>query len=482
MKSMAAGELDSGQPRVILIEPDADGREVLARRLRAQGFSADAVGDGAAGAALALADPPAAIVCDLWMPGVSGVQICRLLRAEPATADVPVILRAERDDARSRFWAAHAGAAGLVAKGRVGELVRMLAAVAKRDPADDTFFFQLSSGSRDVVERIAEHLDRALCESVIASEVRALASAASFERLFDVLSQLLCQLVSYRWLAIATGDGERLAIHANPRCASASEDEARKALGGVLSADALRIEDDDAQSSGDGPVVVVDMTLGHGVIGRLAVGLEKDDADARGVFELVARELVGPLRIALLVEQSEHRATSDSLTNLMNRRAFDAALSREMVRADRTRQPLSVLVVDVDHFKMVNDRRGHAAGDAVLAMLGRVLPEHAREYDLVARWGGEEFVVALPGADVAAARSVAERLRLAVDHAVVRDSDGEPLSVTISVGAAERAFGEGAAALFERADRAMYAAKKGGRNRVCVAGEDVDAPPVALAS
>src|SRR5688572_33279005 len=102
------------------------------------------------GAELALSAPPAAVIADFWMPGISGIQLCRLLRTEPATADVPVILRGDDDDPRNRFWAERAGAVGYVRKGRVGDLVRMLGkAVVKTDDSDG-FFIQLGGGAIDI--------------------------------------------------------------------------------------------------------------------------------------------------------------------------------------------------------------------------------------------------------------------------------------------------------------------------------------------
>ena len=172
---------------------------------------------------MALADPPAAIISDLWMPGTSGVQLCRLLCAEPATAHVPIILRSDTDDPRSRFWSRHAGAKALVMKGRMGELVRALADVIKREEPEASFFFRMAGG-QDVRDRIAEHLDAALFASVVASEVRSLASATSFERMFDSLSQLLTQLVEYRWVAITTScAGVLRDPHAGRRQAEAAE-------------------------------------------------------------------------------------------------------------------------------------------------------------------------------------------------------------------------------------------------------------------
>jgi DNA-binding response OmpR family regulator len=111
-----------GDRRVVLVDDHEVDREVLARRLRAQGYSVETAQDGAVGADLALRSPPSAVVADLWMAGISGIQLCQLLRREPATAGVPVILRGPTDDPRARFWAERAGACAYVAKGRTGEL------------------------------------------------------------------------------------------------------------------------------------------------------------------------------------------------------------------------------------------------------------------------------------------------------------------------------------------------------------------------
>src|SRR5436190_14644932 len=116
---------------------------MLAERLRMQGYQVTAAAGPAEGAVTALSSPPSAIVADLWMPSISGVQLCRLLRAEPATADVPVILRGPTDDPRSRFWAERAGAAAYVVKGRMGELVRALGKAVATAPKSDAFFMQL---------------------------------------------------------------------------------------------------------------------------------------------------------------------------------------------------------------------------------------------------------------------------------------------------------------------------------------------------
>ncbi len=157
-------------------------------------------------------------------------------------------------------------------------------------------------------------------------------------------------------------------------------------------------------------------------------------------------------------------ATQDGLTGLLNRRAFDAALEVAWRRCSQANEPLSVLLVDVDHFKQVNDTQGHAAGDACLRAVAALLAGTVRRAgDLVARYGGEEFVVLLPGTGAAAAERVAERMRAEVAAGI------GPTSVTISIGAATMvpaSICPPPHRLLEAADAALYAAKRGGRNRV----------------
>jgi diguanylate cyclase (GGDEF)-like protein len=154
----------------------------------------------------------------------------------------------------------------------------------------------------------------------------------------------------------------------------------------------------------------------------------------------------------------------DGLTGIANRMAFDTRIYEELHRAARYRRPLSLLLCDVDHFKACNDSLGHAAGDAVLRAIARLLEAGARTSDFVARFGGEEFVVILPETGIEAALLAAERLR----H-IVAAHPWERHPVTISIGAAELRTGDTAARLLDRSDGALYEAKKQGRNRVAKA-------------
>ncbi len=179
---------------------------------------------------------------------------------------------------------------------------------------------------------------------------------------------------------------------------------------------------------------------------------------------------MGSMLILRLVNRLRHQSQHDTLTQLLNRRAFTSRLEAERARQRRSPGPMALLVVDLDHFKAVNDRFGHAAGDAVLVAAAALLRRHARDVDTVSRMGGEEFALLLPDTDRDGACRVAERM-LAAFRALALEVDGVVIRVRASIGIAVSTHaGEGDPLLFQQADRALYLAKAGGRDRVVCAG------------
>lgn len=185
---------------------------------------------------------------------------------------------------------------------------------------------------------------------------------------------------------------------------------------------------------------------------------------------VLERSIRYSLKLAEAMRELRLLATRDALTGLLNRRAFDALLAEETDRARRLNRPLAVVVLDLDHFKKVNDTRGHPAGDAVLAVVARALESEVRTIDKVARIGGEEFAVLLMETDASEGFAVAGRLVKAVRGRQVVVNDGGPLTVTVSAGvAALPLHGDADTALLAAADKALYVAKNGGRDRAVLA-------------
>lgn len=165
-----------------------------------------------------------------------------------------------------------------------------------------------------------------------------------------------------------------------------------------------------------------------------------------------------------------HEATHDALTGLLNRRAILEALSRELLRAERNHCRLSVGLFDIDHFKRVNDGYGHAIGDEVLRVFAETLTTFLRGYDLIGRYGGEEFLVVIPDHSMTDDQDIYERLKSKIAEKPIATQSGE-LSITVSIGVAFFHRGVDADALIEAADKALYRAKEQGRNRVCHASD-----------
>jgi diguanylate cyclase (GGDEF)-like protein len=181
--------------------------------------------------------------------------------------------------------------------------------------------------------------------------------------------------------------------------------------------------------------------------------------------ELRSRLKAG-IRVLAMEHHFERVAMVDSLTELPNRRGLDDAFARQLMRSLREQHAVSLLMVDVDHFKKLNDTHGHLIGDDVLKRLARILRHHVRPHDLVARYGGEEFALLLPNTDIDTAVMIGERLRTAIGNPETEDVSRHLPSATVSIGVSAARSSISLSELISQADAALYRAKQGGRNRV----------------
>ncbi|VVM79421.1 hypothetical protein PS684_02461 [Pseudomonas fluorescens] len=189
----------------------------------------------------------------------------------------------------------------------------------------------------------------------------------------------------------------------------------------------------------------------------------------QGKLESLLSSLLYPMRNALLYRAATQSALRDPLTGAGNRIAMEQTLQREIDMSRRHVQPLSVLMLDIDHFKRVNDSHGHSAGDDVLKAIAATIKAQLRNVDMVFRYGGEEFLVLLSNTGRDAAAMVGERLRYATQAAEYY-ADGQLIELTVSLGCSTLLPGESADSLLRRADSALYVAKREGRNRLAMAG------------
>lgn len=224
------------------------------------------------------------------------------------------------------------------------------------------------------------------------------------------------------------------------------------------------------------------------MIGLLAVtrpvGDGLSDPEAR-LLDAIAAQAGLAIRSAQLFAEMHTLSTHDELTKLGNRRLLSSRMEMEAEHARRFQQPLCALAVDIDHFKLLNDRLGHQAGDAALVAVAEALTRGVRKVDTVARVGGEEFVVLLPRADVDEAAKVAEKLRVLVSTSQMPGGDGQPggkLTLSIGVATFEPELDGDGDGMLARADQALYAAKRRGRDRVVVYSSVLSEAPPAISA
>lgn len=235
--------------------------------------------------------------------------------------------------------------------------------------------------------------------------------------------------------------------------------------------DGIRYQNDDIQLSFEvgsvgAFVCQFDLVVNNEKLGRVSIGRHREfSAEESKVIEYTLSSLVFPLRNALMYREALQRANKDPLTGVYNRATLEETLARETKIAQRYLRPLALLVLDIDHFKRVNDTFGHTVGDCVIKATAERTALCIRSTDILFRFGGEEFVVLLSNTDLAGAQLLAERIRRSVESNPVCCGNVET-SVTISLGVTELNADDSSSTFFVRTDEALYRAKRQGRNRV----------------
>jgi len=446
--------------RILVIDDLEANIRLLEARLSAEYYDVLSARDGPSGIEAAKELQPDIILLDVMMPGMDGFTVCRKLKEDPATRHIPVVLVTALDGRSDRVAGLEAGADDFLTKpiddvmlfARVRSLTRLKAVM-------DELREREASGRRmGVIAGAASRLGgaggRILVVDDSASQAERLAGELAVEHRPVVESDPEKALIAARGpvdllivnAAADSFDGLRL-------CAQIRSDEATRNL-------PLLAVVDFAQR----PRVIKALEIG--VNDLLAQPVDPGELCARAKTQIRRKRYTDYLRNNL--DQSLELAVTDQLTGLHNRRYMDARLNALMEHAAKGGEPVSVLAVDIDHFKKINDGFGHDVGDEVLREFALRLASNVRAIDMPVRQGGEEFLVVMPDTHIEDAYRIAERIRGHVAGSPFRVSGGtQSLDVTISIGVATSLPGETRCdAMLKRADEAMYEAKGSGRNRV----------------
>jgi two-component system cell cycle response regulator len=433
---------------------------LLAAKLSAEYYEVLTASDGATTLAIAGSEAPDIILLDVMMPGMDGFQVCRRLKDDALTRHIPVVLVTALDGRGDKITGLEAGADEFLTK-----------------PIDDMVLFaRVRSLTRlkMVMDELRQREASGRRLGVIGGAAGRLGGTGGRVLVVDdnerQAQRIMAELaVEHR--PVAESEPDKALLTAKGPVDLVMVNAAAKSFDGLRFAAALRSD----EATRHLPVLaVLDADDRQRLVKALEIGvndvltrpIDPQEMAARARTQIKRKRYTDFLRQNL--DYSLELAITDELTGLNNRRYMESQLGPLVDRAAVGGDGVAALMIDIDHFKKINDAHGHDVGDEVLREFAARLASNVRAIDLPCRYGGEEFTVIMPGADLAAAEKVAERIRLHVAGTPFRVAGGaELLGVTISIGvAACSGSGDTPEALIKRADAALYAAKSAGRNRV----------------
>jgi len=451
--------------RILVVDDLVPNVKLLSAKLQAEYFDVMTASSGPEALEKIELSPPDLILLDVMMPGMDGFEVCRRLKADAKTTHIPIVMITALSDSENRVRGLEAGADDFLTKpvndialfARARSLIRLkLTSDQWRLRERTSHQFAMIEDERPIIEEPADHARILLVEdgrSIVDRIVTTLggdhdelivksSSAEAVEGIDDLPGYDLIMIS----LLLANEDGLRL-------CSQLRSRDGTRQIPILLLADEQEMP-------------------------RIAKGLELGANDY--ILRPIDRnELLARVRSQVRQKRYQDRlvanyaaslsmALTDSLTGLFNRRYVMTHLERLATRSGEQKKKFAILMLDIDYFKQVNDKFGHDAGDKVLKEFGARLTRHMRNFDLVARIGGEEFLVVLPDTDLSIVQVIAERLRAVIcEEPVVCTPDGASVTITASIGLTiASASPETVETLLKRADTALYRAKTQGRNRI----------------
>jgi two-component system cell cycle response regulator len=439
--------------RILVVDDIETNRRLLEARLTAEYFDVLMAEDGPSCLDLARSQKPDVILLDVMMPRMDGFETCRRLKADPVTRHIPVVMVTALDQRSDRIRGLEAGADEFLTK-----------------PVDDVALFarvrsllRLTSVMDELRQRESSGVEMSSFEPANGGGrvIVAAADQNAAQRIVKALPDTLD----------AQGYGDpRLAISQAEHADLIIVDLSAPRFDGLRLCARIRSDVDTRQVPLLGVVDEMDKrtmvrALDLGVNDVISRPLDPGELSARSSTQLKRKRYADALRDRL--DESLEMSVRDALTGLFNRRYTVSRLRQALDGLNASHEPLAVGLIDIDHFKRINDTWGHNAGDQVLQEICARLGGELRAIDVAGRYGGEEFLVVFSNTTAKDASDAMERARLAVCATpITLRETGDVIEVTMSAGIAEAFMDDSVEALIERADTALYEAKRSGRNRV----------------
>lgn len=480
--------------KVLVAEDSPTIRAILQYALEEAGYGVITAVDGIEAVEKTYREEPDIIVLDIMMPRMNGYQACRLLKDDPQTAGIPIIMMTTKAEESSRFWGLKTGANDYITKPfEPQELMERLQKIIEETP----FPLQVEKSKKEkiidstqIISRVNNLLDQELFRSTLINEVGKLASQIqNYPQVIKSILELCSKVVNYQvaGILIVVEEEEKLTVYLQKSLSKKllSEFEGkiihlgRTGENQKLSPSSIKREiigkelsefnESEERLKTFNPFK---LTIGGKLFGILAFASTEELAfppEDLNLLEFLLPQISIILDSALMHKKTAELAITDGLTRLSTHRYFQECLEREVNRAKRFNFIFSLIILDIDNFKSLNDTYGHLEGDKVLIEISKIMRSCVRETDVVARYGGEEFVVILSETDKKGAVITAERIREGVEKYKFIIG-GKRILVTVSIGVST--YPEDAhtkTEIIRQADKALYKAKTSGKNKVWVA-------------
>lgn len=453
--------------QILVVDDVPANVKLLEAKLNSEYYDVIAAKDGYEAIEMTKKHKPDLILLDVMMPGIDGFETCKMIKEIPEVAHIPVVMVTALSEKSDRLKGLEVGADDFLTKpindlalfARVKSLVRIKVLLDELRLRDKTNMQMGLGTSNNFISDVAgakillvdddqvqgKQITTKLSEQYKVDWLQESENAAETAKAgnYDII------LMS---TALADADGLRLASHIK------SMEETRNVPMLVL------VDEDDSR--------LMLKALEMGINDYMTMPIDKNEMTARVRTQIRRKRYQDALRNQY--QKSVSMAVTDGLTGLYNRHFLNQHLDNMVRESIKNGKKLSIMIMDMDHFKHVNDTYGHDAGDKVLKQLSEIILRVSRSTDLAARFGGEEFVILMPETDESSALVAGNRMREAVEKHPFDIGEADPLMRTISIGIANsHPDGDSAEALIKRADEALYSAKRNGRNQVRVAAQHV---------
>lgn len=482
--------------KILLVDDSNSQLEVLNKMFCHSGFEVETATNGAEAYQKIFSFAPDVILSDIIMPNLDGYQLCRLIKNNPTTNKIPVILFTVLDKKIDKFWGQKAGAEKFLSKTmEFDEILNATLDVIQAHPVPEEKKAELLSqsvNSDTVQNQINNILDELLMHSTFLNEFRDLGEYLTHEKvLIERTFALLSSFVDYNIAGIFFNNSDArekkvLYLHVckNPLSNFVIEKIKRDFFTQIANINQFSLTehgheivkndlDEDCekiisaeqmQSNLILPVKFQNKLLG----GICFYNLEKFDYSKFKFYNVMIAELSALFKMKYLYSEIEYLSVTDGLTGLYNRRHFELNINREFLRYKRYPGDLSLAIMDLDFFKKINDTYGHQFGDYILKEVSSLLKQSFRKTDMIYRYGGEELTIILPGTSMENAVIPMERFRRCIEDHIFHYNDTQ-IKITISIGISSMLdVFSNEKDLVESADKALYNAKQTGRNKVVV--------------